>query len=249
MRAFVLIGAGIGLALAATAPAMANPKQESASSALKRAIKNMKRLKSYHTTAKVVGGITQGKDPNRFSRGLANTTYVQDTYGLLEMVTRPQKGFRPRRSQLTKPKGVVKQGSIWKGMMSCEEGRLINRLFLPPEAYMDTMYRIRKLGRWLPPEQSRYGAPGTTSASADDDDDGEEADDIDWDALGLGDDEEADEPKATKKTKVRKKKKSKKRKSGVGPLSHSMVIRAPLKTAVEIFNYYMDSGCGGSQLG
>ena len=103
MRAFVLIGAGIGLALAATAPAMANPKQESASSALKRAIRNMKKLRSYHTTAKVVGGITQGKDPNRFSRGLANTTYNQDTYGGLEMVSSPQKGFRPRRSPQQTP--------------------------------------------------------------------------------------------------------------------------------------------------
>jgi hypothetical protein len=228
---------------------MANPKQESAGSALRRAIKKMKKLKSYHTTARVVGGITQGKDPNRFSRGLANTTYNQDTYGGLEMVTSPQKGFRPRRSALTKPKGVIKTGAIWKGMMSTEQGRLINRLFLPPESYMDTMYRIAKLGKWLPPEQSKYGAPGMASSSDFGDD--EESEDIDWDSMGLGDDDEAVEEKATKKTKTRKskKKKSKKASSKIGPLSHSMILRAPLKTAIEVFNYYMDSGCGGSQLG
>lgn len=244
MRAILLFSAGVGLAMAASAPATANPKQEAAGSALKRAIKNMKKLKSYHTTAKVVGGITQGKDPNRFSKGLANTTYQQDTYGGLEMVTSPQKGFRPRRISLTKPKGVIKKGAIWKGMMSTEEGRLVNRLFLPPEAYMDTMYRIAKLGKWLPPEQSKYGAPGSAGGDSE-----EPADDIDWDDMGLGDDE-GDKEKDAKKTKVRKgKKKSKKLNSATGPLSHSMIIKAPLKTAIEVFNYYMDSGCGGSQLG
>ena len=72
MRTMLLLGAGLGLALVVSAPAQAKqPKQEKEKDALKRAIKNQKKLKSYQTDAYVVGGITRGENPKQFSRSLA----------------------------------------------------------------------------------------------------------------------------------------------------------------------------------
>lgn len=201
-------------ALLVAAPADAKP--ESPGVALKRVVKQLKKLKSYRVNAHVKGGQAEG-EKHTVPSPKVNENFNCVVKGKVAEINR--KAFRWRFKGAN---GAIKKGRNWKAMLATEEGRLIGRLFLRPEEHLANALKYKKKAKWL--------AGQKTSAK---------------DTGNLFEEEEGAQAEGAKGTRERKgtKKKSKARKPKFEITSNVIRVEAPAELAVQNFNTIVNSGC------
>lgn len=188
MKTSVGLAAGVALLLALPALADPGPPQESEGKALQRAARNFARLRGYAVTAHVEGGMAQGPE-HRLTSHTVNTTYTALVRGAVCKVEAPRAAFRTRQGQ----DGTIQEGARWAAMLATDDGRLMERLFVRPEALLAECLRLKKAARWVPPAAGADPSPappadlfmdaddaddeggGTQTRDEDQDDDGHES--------------------------------------------------------------------------
>jgi hypothetical protein len=187
---------------------------------LLQAYKNLLRTKSYSTSLKVEGGLSNTPDHKLFQLAVRES-YDGKIYRKLMHVP-SMKTFK------TSKKGVRYYSGNWRSVLADKEGKILHSFFEFPQDVLKQALRHAKNGKWIDTPRAEV------NESDDADEDGDESDAA------------SDKPRGKGKTIVAKKGKKKSGKvADLSSMPRVLVITAPPKEALSHYLKVENSGCLG----
>jgi hypothetical protein len=203
------------LGLGLTASAAASPGQDDASNTMRDVARDFSRLRSYHMTAQVAGGLARGVD-HRLHESTVNESFAADVFRTVCRVDGPRQAFRMRTGRQEQG-AIAREDGRWAGILTTDEGRLVQRLFLPPEQLLGEANRLRRHAQWVDDGTSSQGSSRDRAAPLPrSDEDGTQARDQQDDETG---------------------------EAAPGPETHHLRVEGPPEVALEHFITITNSGC------
>lgn len=203
-------------ALLAFAAGLAGADEEG--DAVLRVVKAFGKLDSYQVEFKAQGGEAEGAD-HRIVTSSVDRTWSAEVHGALCKLD----GGTAWRPRLGAGQGAIKEGMVWKALLSTSEGALLDRLFVRPEDVLARVRALKSKARWAPTEGNETGPVAPSLQSSD----------------------EPGEPEKTDAAGTREKRKPGKGASKAGPTAstHRLVIEGPPQMALDQFIALQNSGC------
>ena len=121
-------------------------KSPAPSSVLMKSYNALVKSKSYRTSLKIVGGVTDRKD-HRVGRPTVKQNYSAE---ILTSKSTPIMRVDSPSAYRSPNGGAIRDGGVWRRIMAARNGRRLDRLFAFPEIVMRQALKHRKSAAWVP---------------------------------------------------------------------------------------------------